>query len=175
MSSEIYLLDANGFITPYNTYYQFELAPTYWETLQQYIESGDIAILDMVFKEITYDRDQEYPLSDWAKSINIAHRINHSTNIIIPYYTKVLDYLRNCPYYKTSALTEWSLSTVADPWLIAAAMSDSKYTIVTLEVPNGHRSKINPCKKAKIPEIASDLGVKCIHLFDMMKNLKFKL
>lgn len=175
MNNEIYLLDANGFITPYNTYYQFEFAPTYWETLQNHIENGNIAILDMVFNEITDTSSYVYPLSDWAKAITISKRIDHRTNAVVLNYMQVLEHIKSSPYYKPSALTEWSRDTVADPWLIATAMSDSKYTIVTLETPNGYRSKINPCKKAKIPEIASDMGVKCIHLFDMMKDLKFKL
>ena len=48
MGNEIFLLDSNIFIQPKNTFYPFDFAPGFWQQLQKHIESGEIAVLDIV-------------------------------------------------------------------------------------------------------------------------------
>lgn len=176
MKKEIYLLDANGFITPSNVFYQFSFAPTFWNLLEKHIENGDIAVLDVVYNELLdKSGENEYPLIKWAASLNIP-LLAHQTPERVKNWVAVINYISTCGYYNQSAMEEWSKDDkVADPWLIAAAMTDSTYTIVTLEKKNTQRQIKNPCKKAKIPDIAADMNIKCIDLFDMMKNLNFIL
>jgi hypothetical protein len=59
----------------------------------------------------------------------------------------------------------------ADPWLIAFAMIDLKlYTIVTFE-------KYHPDMKRKIPipNVCKDFKVSYTDLFEMLRNLGFRL
>ena len=52
MNGKIYLVDANALITPYQQYYPFDFAKSFWDQLQRSIENGRIAILDMVKLEL---------------------------------------------------------------------------------------------------------------------------
>jgi len=49
MSKEIFLVDANTFITPYKTYYSFDISPPFWLFLKEHITStsGDPKIPDV--------------------------------------------------------------------------------------------------------------------------------
>ena len=57
MSEEIFLIDANSLITPHLTFYPFDFAPGFWSQLEQSIQDGRIAILDMVKAEILHGND----------------------------------------------------------------------------------------------------------------------
>ncbi|WP_276931467.1 DUF4411 family protein [Dubosiella newyorkensis] len=51
-----------------------------------------------------------------------------------------------------------------------------KKWIVTFETKSKDQcSKKNPQKRAKIPDVAHDLGADCIGLYEMMRDLHFKL
>ena len=57
MSIERFLIDANSLITPYKRFYPFDFAPGFWTQMEDHIQSGEIAILDLV------KRDDELILS----------------------------------------------------------------------------------------------------------------
>ena len=44
-------LDTNVFITSKNTFYGFDIAPGFWEFIEQQAESGEIAAPALVFDE----------------------------------------------------------------------------------------------------------------------------
>jgi hypothetical protein len=47
--AEIFLLDSNSFITPYQRYYPFDLVPLFWKCLEREIQKGSIVVLDKVY------------------------------------------------------------------------------------------------------------------------------
>ena len=51
--TEIYLLDANVFITPHRLYYPFDFAPGYWQQLEASLQLDNVKVPDVVFKEIS--------------------------------------------------------------------------------------------------------------------------
>ena len=53
MSSPRFLLDANCFIEPHNTFYPFCYAPAFWDALIHGHRAGMVFTLDEVEKEIT--------------------------------------------------------------------------------------------------------------------------
>ena len=172
MSGEVFLIDTNSLISPHLQYYPFDLAPGFWEQMQNHIKSGRIAILDLVKKEVLKGNDA---LKDWMESIAIGNYIDHRSPDILNQYRQVLQTLQFSPCYKPIALKTWSdPDSVADPWLIATA-SVSDYTIITFEKRNGALSPNNPCKSAKIPDIADHFNVKVDDLYYMMRALQFKL
>lgn len=171
MSNNVFLIDANSLITPYLTYYSFDLAPPFWTQIERLIKDGKIAVLDMVKNEIMQGKDK---LKEWVNNLEINTYIDHREPIILKKYSAILQYIQNNPCYKPSALTEWSRENVADPWLIAAA-SVYNYTLVTFEVPNKGLNTRNPSKNAKIPDIAEEFDVEVVNLFHMMRRLDVKL
>ncbi len=51
MVKEKFLLDTNTFITPYKSYYPFDLAPSFWKQLLPKLSSGNVSVLDIVQAE----------------------------------------------------------------------------------------------------------------------------
>lgn len=172
MSQEIFLIDSNSLITPHLAFYPFDLAPGFWSQMESHIKSGSIKFLDMVKAELLQGRDTDN-LKSWVEGLEIA-AIDHRAPEILEKYAAVLQYLQSSHLYKPSALAEWSRSTVADPWLIAAAAAYN-YTIITFERHSGGLSEQNPNKSAKIPDMADAFGVKTQSLYYLMRSLKFRL
>lgn len=169
MNAETFLIDTNALITPYNSYYSFDIVPSFWTKLKSYIVDGTVAILDMVYDEILKGND---PLTNWFQDICAKNFIDHVSPNIIGNYGKVLESIQNNPCYSEAALKTWSEYSVADPWLIAAAMEHS-FTIITLEQPNRNLNAKTPTKSVKIPDIAAVFNVKSESLFYMMRKLDF--
>ena len=171
MAQEKFLIDANVFVTPYRQYYPFDLAPSFWERLEELIKDGTIVVMDMVKAEILQGTDD---LSTWMGSLEIGDFLDRRQPEIIAKYTEVLTHLQTSPCYQEAALHEWSRATVADPWLIAAAAAKG-YTIITLETSNKNLSPTNPVKRPKIPDVSRALGVDAQNLFYLMRKLNFRL
>lgn len=171
MSNEIFLIDANSLITPYLTFYSFDFAPGFWTQMKANIKAGRIAILDMVKDEIVRNEDA---LKEWFDSLEIANYIDHREEAVLSQYGAVLRHIQGNPCYKTAALREWAKSTVADPWLIAAAAVHG-YTIITFETFNKGLNARDPSKDAKIPNVADVFHVKTQNLYYMMQSLNIKL
>ncbi len=171
LANERFLIDANSLITPHLQFYPFDFAESFWSQIEAKIEDGSIVILDMVKAEILRGNDS---LKEWMDHVTIGEYVDHRQTDIMVKYGEVLMHLQNNPYYKPSALTEWARDTVADAWLIATAAAKG-YTIITFETPNNGLSTHNPSKKAKIPTVAMEYGVRTENLYYMMRSLGFKL
>ena len=171
MSIERFLIDANSLITPYKRFYPFDFAPGFWTQMEDHIQSGEIAILDLVKREILQGNDQ---LKSWMQNLEIGCVIDHRESEIIAGYSAILQYIQGERCYKIDALVEWSRETVADPWLIATAAAHN-LTIITFETPNKNLSAQQPSKNAKIPDVADTFNVKTEDLFYLMRSLGFSL
>ena len=171
MAQEKFLIDANAFMTPHLQYYPFDLAPSFWDKLEQHIKDGTIVVMDMIKAEVLQGTDS---LRDWMDTLEIGDYLDRRQPEIIAKYTEVLTHLQTNPCYQEAALREWSKATVADPWLIAAAAVKG-YTIITLETSNKNLSPTNPVKRPKIPDVSRALGVDAQNLFYLMRKLNFRL
>ncbi len=171
MGKDIFILDSNIFIQPKNLYYPFDFAPGFWQQLKKHIESGKIAILDMVMKELESGGDDVHK---WLNGIKIPLLVNCKDASIINKYGEVIRNVSSNSCYQKTAFEEWARDTVADPWLIAAA-AVNKYVLITMEKPAPNLSPKTPCKNAKIPDVANCFNVKTDNLFNMMRELNFIL
>ena len=93
MVKEKFLIDSNIFITPYQNFYPFDIAPSFWNQLKNKLALDEVSVLDVVRDEVIAGDDE---LSDWLKQIQGMH--------ILQEYTKVLSYLQNDPHYTERAL-----------------------------------------------------------------------
>lgn len=169
--ADVFLIDSSALMTPYKSYYPFDIAPSFWDQIKGNIESGNIAVLDVVKDEVEKGDDD---LSKWIKELSISEFIDHRQTSILARYSDILSYIQTCGFYKPHALTEWANANVADPWLIAAAI-ETGYTIVTFESSAGVLSKKNPSVRCKIPDICDVFHVKYENLFTMMRSLSIRL
>ncbi|HIA3652971.1 MULTISPECIES: DUF4411 family protein [Enterococcus] len=172
---EKFLIDSNAFITPHRNYYQFSFAPTFWELLNQHCSSGKIMTLDMVMGELCREKEDEKKddMQIWLESSFTGIPVSSKTQDVLTNYAIVMNHLQIDDKYLEDAAREWSDVKVADPWLIAVAKTYG-YTIVSFEKRMSISSR-NPTKRAKIPNICDDFGIKYCNLFDMMKVLKFRM
>jgi len=163
--SKTFLFDTSAFITPYQQFYPFDIAPPFWSQLYNKIAAGEILVLDVVLAELLKGDDD---LATWAKTITVDSLSRKSTDITEK-YSDVLTYVQTCGFYQETALHNWSSAKVADAWLIAAAAARS-LTIVSFEAGNAGLSSKTPSKEAKIPDVCHHFGVECIGLFEMMRR-----
>jgi hypothetical protein len=170
-NKEAFIIDSNIMIAPYKSYYSFEIAPQFWDTMAEHIRMKKIVILDKVFDEILVKDDQ---LSQWLKSIDNLEQINYRDSKIIRNYGKIINYIETSGLYSRPAFNAWAQGNKADPWIIAAAAAYN-YTVITFE--NGNRGlNINqPSKSAQIPDICQQFDITCEDLFYMMRRLSIRL
>lgn len=164
---EKFLLDANTFITPFQSYYPFDFAPGFWIQLKPKLKLNSVYVLDVAKNEIMKGEDE---LSEWFGAIPGANIIDRKNVSIVAKYSEVLRFLQDSPLYSDKALRNWSDVNVADPWLIAAAGALG-YTLITFETSAGIISVNNPSGKPKIPDIAREFHVKCENLFYFMRKM----
>lgn len=168
----IYLIDTNSLITPKNSYYPFDIAPRFWESMAEKIQEGSLAILDLVKKEILKPKVKD-DLALWMKDLDIGRYVDHKQQEIVHKYAEVLQFIQQDACYSEKALREWADESIADPWLIAAAAVHG-FTIVTFET-YVHINAGNPCAKAKIPNVAEKFQVQTTDLFHMIRDLGIRL
>ncbi|MBQ7432096.1 MAG: DUF4411 family protein [Lachnospiraceae bacterium] len=169
MIEEKFLLDSNSFMTPYQNYYPFDLAPGFWKQMKPKLACHSVAVLDVVKDEILKGNDE---LTVWLEEIHDLNVIDKRDIQIVQKYAQVLKYVQDSPLYTDKALRMWSNVSIADPWLIATA-SVYGYKIVTFETGAGKIS--TPSGKPKIPDIARQFDVNCVNLFYFMRKMGFQL
>ena len=167
----IFIIDSNSLITPYKLYYSFDLAPKFWNDIEQKIVDGSIVILDKVYDELLAGDDE---LSTWLSSIPDLSKLSHKDQSIVLAYGEVLNYIQTSGLYTQNALIEWSGNRIADPWIIASAKIHAQ-TVVTFEASSGVISEKSPSSKPKIPDICKHFNVGYTNLFDMMRKLSINI
>jgi hypothetical protein len=169
-NSEVFIIDSNILIEPHKTYYSFDFFPEFWIFIEQSITVKKIIILDMVYDEIAVGADT---LSSWIKNIQNLEPLNHKTQEFIKHYADIINFIQTSGFYKIDALRSWSVPSVADPFLVAAAIRNN-YTVITGERPNTGLNKTNPSPKVKIPDICTQFNVNWGDLFYMLAKLGFR-
>jgi len=151
-----YLLDTNIYIDCYDRFYLPEHFPTFWENFKNHLNDFVViprVVLDEI-KKNTWFKEwvEEYFTSDIINHIDYAEE-----------FAQVLAHIQVQDHYTDDVLTNWAREKIADTWLLAIAKKE-KFIIVTEERSNDnlHRNA-DPSKKAKIPDVAKELGIECIN------------
>lgn len=161
-----YLLDANVFIQAYKTYYAFDIAPKFWNSLVDFAQSGSVFSIDRVKDELEKQKDQ---LSTWANGDFHAFFESTKDPEVLSKYGELMQWSSTQPQYTAAALAEFAEEGNADPWLIAYA-SVKQITIVTLE-----RLNLATRKKIPIPNVCDEVGVQYIDTFELLRRLGVSL
>ena len=177
-----YVIDSNSFISAARNFYRFKIFPSFWDWfIAQFTKKNNPLILPRcVYNELT---DRNHGTDHLAKVVmNKLESLVYDETVsseIINNYTKVINYITSCGYYKQQSFDNWMQPWKADPFLIAIAMQGSKRNpikIVTFELPNRNLNIKNPQKhEPKIPDVAKHFGVSCVDLYDLEKALKLKI
>lgn len=156
-----YVLDTNVFIDAKNIFYDMNVFPAFWDWLELQNEIGKVHSVEHVYKELQGREDE---LSEWAKTNHYDFFLNYEPAVVEAHL--YLDgWAKNSDYQESAS--HIFLGERADSWLIAYAMAQGG-TVVTHEVPSSSKSKI------KIPDVCKEHNIKCLNLFEMLKQEKPK-
>lgn len=178
MSRERYLFDTNPFIAAKNTFYSFDIAPTFWIKLGELAEQGMFSIIDRVYDELVFpnkkEPEKEDELSIWIRTEykGEVHTTTRDKQVVEMYAQIIQKMTQEAPYkshYRTSAKAIFARASNADAWLVAYAKIFD-YTIVTFETyePKNKRN-------IKIPVVCKEFGVDCINLYEFLRRMEIKL
>lgn len=157
-----YLVDSNFFIQASRAYYPLDVAPGFWEKVQQLASDGKIASIDKVRDELSKNKDD---LQFWIDA-NLNDDFWKDTSTVLHEYGLVAAWAASkSTHYKPKAINEFLDAAEADAWLIAYALKH-KLTIVTYEVsaPDGK-------SKVKIPDVCDQFKVLHVNTIQMLRNL----
>lgn len=152
-----YCIDANVLIQAWQKYYSPGVCPEYWEVLNRFGKQGVIFLPEKVFEEITRTEDD---LSKWLKQSDISVRkIDESV-------TRNLQLIYSTNEKHKFLVDNTKARSLADPWLIAHAMTENA-TVVTKE----EKVTALNAKKIKIPNVCENMEIRWIDDFTMIQEL----
>lgn len=152
-----YCLDANVLIQAWQKYYNPKFCPDYWKVLIELGKNGKIFIPELVYEEIVRTEDD---LSKWLKTNKIP--IAKISEPITKHIRKILkDYPLLVDNTKSRSL--------ADPWVIAHALSENATDVTKEEKVTALNSK-----KIKIPNVCDNIGIRWINDFQFIEELEIK-
>ena len=150
--SQLYCLDANILIQPWNNYYSPELCPNFLDILTGLIDEGIIFCTSEVQREILKTDDG---LSDWIKEHpNFVREMDEDVQM------KLREILHQFPYLVNATKDR----SMGDPWVVAHAWS-ANATVVTKE------TKSNSVIRIKIPDVCEHFNIRYIDEFAFLKEV----
>ena len=164
MNSPVYVLDANVFMEAARRYYAFDLAPGFWQGLQQYAASGRIKSIDRIKQELDRGNDD---LADWADAEFKDAFATTNRQGVIDVYAGVMEWVTGRGQYTDAAKDKFASG--ADGWLVAFAIA-CHCVIVTQELPAPYARN-----NVKIPEVCDEFGVDYVDTFAMLRELRVTL
>ncbi len=158
-----YWLDADVFISPNRLgFYSLDLAPSFWQMLEQKSAEGILASPMRVYQELADYGDN---LAAWAIERRDSGLFVLEDQDVQAVMTRVADYvIQNYQGHKAQEFLGG-----ADPWVIAHALADNS-VVVTFE------SRVNMASQTpKVPNVAQAFEVRTINLYTMLQTLGIAL
>ena len=159
----LYLLDANVLIDANRDYYQMQRVPEFWEWLVHLGTEDVVKLPREVYEEI---KDGNDDLATWANRLDVRDALLLGVEAETAFVSRVV----NDGY--APDLTDDEIEKIGrDPFLIAYALTDSgAHCVVTTEGSRPARERAN----RHIPDVCSDLGVRCLNTFEFIRELDFR-
>lgn len=152
-----YCLDANVLIQAWQKYYAPDFCADYWHLLDELGKQQKVFIPQLVEQEIARGEDD---LSDWLKKSGISIR---------PITEQVAQCLKDIyaadPNHKL-LVDNTKRRSLADPWVIAHALSEQAVVVTKEEKVTQMNSK-----KIKIPNVCDNMGVRWINDFEFVREV----
>lgn len=161
---KIYIIDANIFMQAARSYYSFDIAQRFWDSLVDYANDGKLISVDKVFQEIKAGREDD-PLLLWSKDYFIEYFDTTQIAPIVQAYADLICWAGNSDYSQ-AAKDEFMEDDNADAWIIAYAKANNGI-VVTFEKTSSKKSKI------PIPHVCDEFQIEYCDTFEMLESLKF--
>jgi hypothetical protein len=150
-----YCIDTSALVDAWQDMYRPASFPTFWERLDDLIESGALIAPEDVRQELKYPAE----LNEWARRRDRLFReldgaLQDSLRVVLADFYQLMRKRK----YRILA-TELQ----ADPVVVALARTE-ECTVVAHEKPRGNQGR------PKIPDLCSRHGLKCIRLSDVIEQ-----
>ena len=154
-----YCLDSNAFIEGKKGPYGFDIAPRFWELIDELTDSGQISCSAQVYDELLEGQDD---LEGWARDRRSQGLFVEPDAEVQEAYRDVVAHV--VQRYPDNQARRRFLNR-ADPWVIAHAIAKG-CTVVTLEMRDPEISQ-----QVKIPNVCDQLNVSSINTYQMLREL----
>lgn len=158
-----FLVDSNFFIQAHRSIYPIDVVQSFWIKVKKLADSGTIKSIDKVKLEIFDNSAHEDELKNWCQN-NLSDSFFSNTDSVLQNYISIVNWASSSNY-TDRAKQEFLETDLADPWLVAYAMSTGD-SIVTYE-----KSEPNIKRKIKIPEVCKEFNIRSISTIEMLREL----
>jgi hypothetical protein len=169
----LYLLDTNVFIQAKNFYYAFDIAPSFWEKLNQLAKDNVFSIIDHVKRELTKSRDNPDDIHLWIKEEYSGEVLSTNDQLVVNKYTEITEKVQSDhkrdKHYQSSAIQKFLEFENADTWLISYALAYN-CKIVTFE-----KYSSDAKKSVKIPNVCKLFSIDYLDLYQFMREVGMTL
>lgn len=162
-------IDADALIQAKDGFYSFEIAAEFWVFLEEQAAKSTLSSSMQVYGEIMRYEDKNDPLIKWARPRKSSPGLFCTPDKDVQAACGVVgDHVVKKYFKRPGAVAEFLGG--ADPWIIAHALCDGgKGTVVS------HEARLDQnALRPKIPNVCHDLGIGCIGLPTMLKQLRFR-
>ncbi len=162
-AGNLYVIDADVFITAKNRYYAFDICPGFWKGVIRRHLDGRVISVDRVRSELLAGRETE-DLVQWVKRdlpVSFFRGVNEAA--VAAKYTEVMMWAQRSTRFMDAAKAKFA--TGADGWLVAfAAVHDA--IVVTNEQPAPDSKR-----DIKLPDVCEQFGVPYRDVFSMLREV----
>ena len=150
----IYSIDTSALIAAFHEHYPIKNFPSLWDKIETLIKNNRLKMSQIVFEEAM--RDTEIKL--WCDQNQL--KPNFQVAIDESVQEKVSEILSEFPRLVDNRTGK----SGADPWVIALALTDQNYIVLTEENPTHSENR------PKIPDVCTHFGVECVKIVDLIKR-----
>lgn len=156
-------LDTDTLIRSKNEFYGFDIAPKFWQFIDDKTSEGVLASSRLVYDEIHKGAEDE--LRQWADNRKDTLFLEAGLDVQAA-YQEVADYVSNNAQYAPHHIAKFLDG--ADAWIISHARV-SGGTVVTFE------SRQPASQKPKIPDVCDQFGVDSCVIWEALRRLGLAL
>ncbi|MUG68437.1 DUF4411 family protein [Paenibacillus campinasensis] len=161
----MYVLDANVFISAHRGYYDFDLAPSFWRSLESHASQNNIRSIDKIQDEIISSNPKNPDrLHLWSAANFKDYFERTDSQDVIDSYSEIQQWAYSNQQFTASAKDEFARN--ADAWLIAYTKAKG-HTLVTHEAYNPEMRK-----RILIPVVCRQFNVDYVNTFEMLRSLQ---
>lgn len=163
-----YLIDTSCLVQAFRAYYPFDIFPGLWDFFKKKINGGNIILIEKVANEINRGNDE---LKDWMNDeINTSLILNVTSDVeILSNYAALMQWADKNAHYLPQAKADFAEFELADPWLVATAISKN-LVLVSQEIAAPASKKI-----IKLPDVCQQFDIKHITTIDLLRTFKFSI
>ncbi len=168
MATDVYIIDTSCLIQAHRQYYPFDIAPSFWDFLEQEFKKGNFILINKVQEEILRGKDK---VSDFVQLRLPASCLLdcHSDQQIMNNYGEIMAWGNSNPRYNPQAKRDFAEFEHADPFLVATAMTISG-TVVSQEVSDPLTKRI-----IKLPDVCTQFNVPHCDTFTLLRRFGFRM